>query len=129
MAALPGRNMAVKSGTTTIGFTDTAGLTFNMGTAETTAFGNTFKAFIATIKDVGMTFSGTYDKSDTAQDSAVWTEFLTGDCSVSSLRFYVSASNYFSGTAVITNAVINGEVGGKVSYSATAVGTGCWTYS
>jgi len=129
MAALPGKNMAVKVSTTTIGFTDSVTWNNNIGTAETTAFGDDSKAFIPTIKDFSISISGTYDKSDSGQDTALWTEVDSGDGAIADLRIYVSAANYWGGAAVLTGTTIEGSVSDKVAYSATFVSNGDWSYT
>ena len=128
MAALPGKNMAVKLATTAIGFTDTCSVSINYGSAETTAFGDTSKSSIPTIKDVSGSFSGTYDKADTGQDSVI-TEFLSGDGAVADLRIYVDNSHYYGGAAVVTGLTIGGGVADKVTYSVSFVGNGLWSYT
>lgn len=129
MAASKGSACLVKVATTTIGFTDNFSLTINMGSAETTTFGDDWKANIATIRDVSLSISGSYDKSDSGQDTAIWTELLSGDGDISDLRVYVAAANYFSGSAVLTSASISSTAADKISYSASFVGNGTWTYS
>lgn len=128
MAATAGTSVLVKVSTTTIGFTDSGNITINCGSAETTTFGDAFKANIPTIKDVAFSCSGTYDKSDSGQDTAIWTEMLSGDCAIADLRLYIG-SNYYSGAAVLTSSNISATASDKVTYSASFVGNGTWAYS
>jgi hypothetical protein len=128
MAASAGHSVLVKVSTTTIGFTDNVSYTTNMGSAETTTFGDTWKANIPTIRDVAFTCSGSYDKSDSGQDTAIWTELLSGDGAIADLRIYIGA-NFYSGAAVLTSASISATASDKVSYSASFIGNGTWAYS
>lgn len=127
MSATAGTSVLVKVATTTIGLTDNSSITMNCGSAEITSFGDLFKANIPTIKDVAFSCSGTYDKSDTGQDTAIWTEMLTGDCAIADLRLYIGA-NYYHGAAVLTSCSITATAGDKVTYSASFVGNGTWSY-
>lgn len=129
MAASKGSVCLIKVATTTIGFTDNFSYTMNRGSAETTTLGDTSKANIATIKDVALSISGSYDKTDSGQGTAIWTEFDSGDGDIADLRVYTAAANYWSGAAVLTNANITGTVGDKISYSASFIGNGTWSYT
>ena len=129
MAASAGYNCLVKVSTTTIGFTDNFSYAVNMGNEETTTFGDTWKANIPTIRDVSLSISGSYDKSDSGQDTAIWTEILTGDGAIAEMRVYVSNTNYYSGAAVLTSCSIDSTAQGKISYSASFVGNGTWSYT
>ena len=129
MAASKGSVCLVKVATTTIGFTDNFSYTMNMGSAETTTFGDTSKANIATIKDVAVSISGSYDKTDSGQGTGIWTEFDSGDGDIADLRVYTAAANYWSGAAVLTSASITSTAGDKISYSASFIGNGAWSYT
>ena len=129
MAATAGHSCLVKVSTTTIGFTDNFSYNINMGSAETTTFGDTWKANIPTIRDVALSISGTYGKSDSGQGTAIWTEILSGDGAIADLRVYVSSTNYYSGAAVLTSCSISATASDKISYSASFVGNGTWTYT
>lgn len=127
MAATKGTDTKIAISTTDIGFSDNYTFSTNMGSAEITSFGDAWQANIATIRDVSISFSGTYDKSDAGQDLVI-TEILTGDGNIADLRAYVGVSNYFTGSAVLSNFTISSAVADKVSYSATAVGNGVFTF-
>jgi predicted secreted protein len=129
MAAGAGRKGSVRLAATAFGTTASYSLTFNITPTETTGFGVVWKANISTIKDVAITVSGAYDKSDTSQDAAIWTEIISGDGKVSDLRLYTSSTTYWSGNAVLTGATISTNLTDKVNYSATFVGNGSWSYT
>lgn len=129
MAATAGTQVLVKVSTTTIGFTDNASLTMNCGSEEITSFGDLWKAMLPTIKDWSLSVSGTYDKSDSGQDTAIWTEMISGDCAIAEVRLYVSATTYYSGACVLTSATAAATATGKITYTANFSGNGALSYT
>jgi hypothetical protein len=129
MAAAPGKDGAIKVGTTALGTTNNFSFTQNIGSGETTGFGDSYKANIATIKDVSFTCSGAYDKADSGQNTAIWTEIDSGDGDIADMRLYTAAANYWSGAAVLTSVTINSTTDGVITYTANFIGNGTWSYT
>ena len=128
MAASAGTSVLIKVSSTTIGLTDNANITMNCGSEEITTFGDLWKSMLPTVKDWSLSISGTYDKSDSGQDTAIWTEIISGDCAISDIRFYIS-SNYYSGAVVMTSCGVAATATGKVTYTASFTGNGALSYA
>jgi predicted secreted protein len=128
MAATAGTSILVKVSTTTITLTDNATLTMNFGNEEITDFGDLWKATLSTVRDWSLAISGSYDKSDSGQDTAIYTEILSGDGAIADIRFYID-SNYYYGACCITSATIGATATGKITFSANFVGNGTLAYA
>jgi len=126
MAILTGNAGSFKLTTNTVLEIDTWTLDVSTGLEETQSFGKTWKERTATIREFSGTASGRFDNTDTNGHSALNTAFL-GGTSVSA-RFYVSATNYYSGTAFV-QASLNVSENGLVTVSYTFTGSGALTYS
>ncbi len=95
MAYLPGRDCAVKLGTTLIGGMGTV----NVGGAqsdqiETSAFGTTWKTFELGMRDGGtISFDGYFDLTDASQQALILANLECTD--VTTLKIYVNNSSYY----------------------------------
>ncbi len=130
MAATMGKNgfISINGTTVPMAFMDTWAVTPSIDTAEVTAFGNTSKVFVSTLRSWTATASGTLDRSD-AQQLALLDDFEGTATSTShGVRLYTSNSStpatYWSGSAFVTGQTVNSQIGDKVSVSWTFQGTG-----
>ena len=129
MAAAMGKDGFISLDGTTVkpAYVDTWALSPGIGTAEVTAYGDSAKAFVSTIREWSVRCGGTLDRSD-AKQLAVINDFESTATSTSmTLRLYDSTS-YWTGSALITSANINSSVGDKVSFTFNFQGTGNLSY-
>lgn len=128
MAATKGTSILIKVGSDTIGLTDNASFTINIGNEEITTFGDLWKATLPTVKDWSMSISGSYDKSDTGQDAAIWTEIQSGDGAIAAVSFTIGAAAY-TGACCLTSAGAAATATGKLTYTASFTGNGAFSYA
>jgi len=119
---------AVKIGGTAIGNVENAALTVSMDSAESTSFGDTWKKYLTLAKGWQLTVSAKYDNSE-AMATSLRTEFISGDCVVTSVTMYETASCYFSGDTIVTNYNENAAVGSPDTFSDTFQGNGTLSYT
>jgi len=129
MAAAMGKDgfISIDGTTTKPAYIDSWSLNPAIGTAEVTAYGDSAKAFISTIREWTVTCGGTLDKSDAKQDAALDQFASTASSTSWTLRLYDSTS-YWTGSAYLTGATINSQVGDKVSVTYNFQGTGDLSY-
>jgi predicted secreted protein len=113
---------------TAIGNLDSAALTVSMDNAECTAFGDSWKKYLTLAKGWTLTVNAKYDYQDLGATS-LRTEFVTGDCVVTSVTMYETASCYFSGDTIVTNYSENVAVGSPDTFSVTFMGNGTLGYT
>ena len=113
---------------TAIGNVDSAALTVSMDAAESTSFGDTWKKYLTLAKGWTLTVNAKYDNTDAAATS-LRSEFITGDCVVTSVTMYETASCYFSGDTLVTAYNENAAVGSPDTYSITFQGNGTLSYT
>jgi len=113
---------------TSVGNLDNASLTVTMDSAESTALGDTWKKYLTLAKGWTLTVSGKYDNTD-AGATSLRTEFVSGDCVVTSVTMYETASCYFMGDTVVTNYSEGAAVNGPDTYSITFQGNGTLSYT
>ena len=129
MAATMGKDGFISLDGTTVkpAYIDSWSLSPSIGTAEVTAYGDSAKAFVSTLREWTVTCGGTLDRSD-AKQLAVLNDFeSTASSTTMSLRLYDSTS-YWSGTALITGATINSAIGDKVSVTFNFQGSSNLSY-
>ena len=85
-------------------------LSVDVETGDTKCIGLTWDRAIEMGKGWTITGSCYYDPSDTAQ-AAIRTGFTTGDAHFSAVDLWQSASHYFGGSALLTNATVSRGVG------------------
>lgn len=105
-----------------------ASLTVSLDTAESTAFGDTWKEYTALAKAWGLTVSVHYDNTDTTV-SSLRTEFISGDGVVTSVTMYETASCWFQGDTILTGYNEGASVNGMDTLSLTFQGNGALTYT
>ncbi len=113
---------------TTIANVDSANLTINMDTGETTGLGDTWKEYVSLAKSWQLTISCKLDNVDAAA-SALRTEFISGDNIVTGVVMMESASSYFSGDTILTSYTEGASVNGVDTYSCTFQGNGALSYT
>ena len=106
-------------------------ITRSRGAADTTVFGSSFTARMATLKDWGASIQGTFHTTD-ARQAAVRDQLEDGAAADIALEFRMSSSTVgakYSGNGVIVSDNIGSSVDGKVSWSAEVQGNGAlaWT--
>ena len=114
MGAMVGKDGSVKVGDSALGYIDSWSLTPTIDTAEITAYGDTTKVNVQTLKSWAAEVSGTLNKVD-AQQAALLDQFEDGTLSAVDLKLYTGASTYWQGSAVLTGGGITSTVGDKVS--------------
>lgn len=132
MAAAMGKDGYVMLGGDTdavVTYVNSWTLSPSIGTADITAYGDSARAFISTLREWTATVGGTLDMSSTDQ-SYVFNDFSSTATSTSfELRLYDRTTCYWSGSVLPTGANINSQVGDKVSFTWTFQGTGALSYT
>lgn len=126
MAALSGTAGSVAwttSGTASFGEITEWSLAINMDPVETTSFGDSWADFVASIRTATGSFTGNFDRNDTAQGSAI-AYALAG--SAVNLRLYAGTS-YFGGSAYITGLEPAITIAGKADVAYNFQSVGAWT--
>lgn len=113
---------------TAVGNLDNASLTVTMDSAESTSLGDTWKKYITLAKGWQLTVSAKYDNSDVGATS-LRTEFVSGDCVVTSVTMYETASCYFQGDTIVTNYSEGASVNAPDTFSVTFQGNGTLSYT
>jgi len=113
---------------TSIGNTISATLTVNMDVAESTGFGDTWKEYIALAKSWNLSVNTNYDNAD-AGASSLRTEFISGDCVVTSVTMYVTGSSVFVGDTILTGYNEGASVNAPDTLALTFQGNGALTYT
>lgn len=112
---------------TALGNLQSATLTMNIGTADTTGFGDTWAEYIALVKSWGLSVTCAYDNTDTGI-AALQTEFMSGDCVQTSLCMFVNTAattSYFLGDSIITGFSL--AIAGPDTVTLTFLGNGALT--
>jgi predicted secreted protein len=97
-------------------------------TLDVTALGDDWKKFIAGLKEWSASAEGFYSvHTDTTGQRALQEAYLNG--AEVSLRLYVNAANYYSGSAHISGLSVEDPVDDTVSISFEFQGTGALEYN
>lgn len=136
MAAIMGKDGFVSATSSTSGSTsamvyiDSWTLNPGVGTAEVTAFGDSWEAHKATIKNWNATASGTLETTGTGQSEMV-TKIVSNLNDVYP-RFYVDNTTdftYWGGAAILESWSINSAVKDRVGISMNFKGNGALSYT
>ena len=127
MAVLQGYGGKLMVGTAQVAEIGEWSLDIGAGTEDTSAFGDAWKKFTPTQGEWSGSASGRFDPADTNGQIALQNAVLNR-ASVS-LRFYVDATHYYSGTAYVTRCSPAANVGGVVEIAFEFQGTGPLTYT
>lgn len=102
-------------------------LELSLDTLETTALGDDWKNYIAGLKEWSASSEGDYEvTSDTTGQEALQTAFLNG--TAVTLKLYVDATNYYTGSAYINSLSIEDPVDDVVNISIEFTGNGTLTF-
>jgi len=123
MAATIGKDGDVKIGTATVAYMDTWSLTPNINTPELTSFGDAARVYGSALRDAGLTFSGTLDRSDTDQ-ADLMDQFEDGTLADIAVRLYTAAASYWSGNVRLTGQTVNSQIEGKVAITWNGIVSG-----
>jgi len=131
MAEQHGKEGAVKVATNAVYHVTEWSIDFGVAADETTTFGDDWKTFIAGLGEWTGSFSGSYDYTDTNGQKAIQDLIVTAapTATLATMRFYVNASNYYSGTIFFTGLSINLSVSGVASFTITFTGSGAPSYN
>lgn len=113
---------------TAIGNIQSASLSVNLDTAESTSLGDSWKEYIALAKSWTMSVTALYDNTDAAA-TGLRTEFISGDNVVTSLTMYETASCYFQGDTLLASYQEGANVNGADTYTVTFTGNGALAYT
>ncbi len=105
-----------------------ATLTINGDTYESTGFGDSWKEYVAGCKGWSLAVTLAFDNTS-AGFIAMASEFTAGDSIVTSLTMYVTASCYFQGDSLITGQTVNVGVNAMDTYAMTFIGNGALAYT
>jgi predicted secreted protein len=128
MAALAGKGGSCKTGANAIVNVKNWNIDPQMGTADTTALGMSWKEFIATIGEWSGQMECVYRiHDDTNGQTALQTAFLAG--TEVAWKGYINSTNYYSGNVILTGMPVSVEVEGAVEVSFPFQGTGALSYT
>lgn len=105
-----------------------ATLSVNGDTYESTGFGDSWKEYIAGCKGWSLSVNVLLDNTS-AGFIACTSEWTAGDQIVTSVTMYVTASSYFSGDTLITGQTVNVGVNSADTLALTFLGNGALTYT
>ena len=127
MSVRAGKLGSIKLATNAIADMSNWNLDATMAVESTTSFGDSWEEFVSTIGSWKVTADGFYNDDDTNGQAAAHTAFLAGT-SVT-IRLYVDAASYLSGTVFITNIKTTNDAKGvtKISYELTGSGSLSYT--
>jgi hypothetical protein len=111
-------------------FLDTLELPFDVETADTTTFGNNWKAAIPGLIGATISGSGSYDPTNTTGPSSAILAVIAGGAAVTFAHFpggSVSGQRTNTGSCIVTNFTESSAVGDKVTFSFEAQVTGTVT--
>lgn len=128
MAATLGRDGGVVINGSLMSFIDSWGLEFEMETVDVTSFGDTSRVRVQTFRDWSATAGGTLSRAN-AQQAALLGQFEGGTITPVQLRLRTGATSYWQGSAVLSGASIDSEVGDKVSVTFTFESAGPITFT
>ena len=113
-------------------FCNQVDLTNGSDTGEVTAFGASWKAYLATLLSGGLTLAGTYDPTASTGPIAVLTAAITGLAAVPIVYKpggTATGQESASFSALLTNLQISSPVGGICTFSCQVQATGAITYA
>lgn len=131
MAATMGKDgfISIDGTTGAVTYVDSWSISPSIDTAEVTAFGDSAKAYVSTLRSWTATASGTLNRADTTGQAVILNDFeSTATSTTLSLWLYDSTSHWL-GEAYVTGQTINSQVGDKVTVSWTFQGTGNLAYA
>lgn len=125
--ALAGKNGKVMVGATTVAELDEWNYNPTMDLIEKTPFLNNSKTRQATLNDSSGSFKGRHDMTDTNGQVALHNAMVAG--TLVSLKLYVNATNFYSGSAFIKGKPTKFSVGGLGEVQFDFQGDGDWAFT
>ena len=130
MAAVMRKDGHIAVGNTSaITYFDSWTITPAIGTADITAYGDSAKAFVSTLREWTVTASGTLDLSDTGQKDIMDDFTSTASSTTMNIYLFDRTTCYFSGTVLLTGGSIVSQVADKVTFSYNFQGSGALSYT
>lgn len=127
MAACLGKDGFIKIGTDKIAYIDNYSVNLTNNIVEVPELGQQFTQREYTTSDSSGSFSGTFDLTDTSQES-IYTMFLTGGNPAKvELHLGLSATDELTGSVVISSVDLGVNYNDKVTFSASFSGDGGMT--
>lgn len=115
MAFVAGKNTTISlDGTALTTYANSVGFDNSQGTSEVTAFGDSDREYIATLKEHGLTVAGSFDAT---ADAAIWAMFDGATIAVSYSPD--GGSTTYSGSGFLTNYTVNSSPDEKVAFTGT----------
>lgn len=111
-------------------FCDTLDLSIDVDTADTTAFGSSWKSSVVGVAGSKLDLSGSFDPTATTGPAAVLVGCITGAAAVAVVHKpggTASGQRTNSFNAIVTSYSESSPVGGRVSFSASMLVTGAVT--
>lgn len=128
MAAIAGKGGKVVNDSNDVANIASWDLDISVDMQDVTALGDSWKENISGLKEWSASAEGHWDvASDTNGQTAFQTSFLAG--TAVTLKLYVNSTNYYSGSAFISNMSVSDPVDGKVDVSFEFTGNGALSYT
>lgn len=130
MAVVSGKSGSVYYGTDKIGELNSFTLTVTQNAESSFGFGDSWMTNTATTKSWSMSASGYHDPADSTGQTALVTDILTGDSSVSvKLRTEgdTTGDDEYTGTVILADVAIEASAEGLISFSFSGTGNGALT--
>lgn len=126
--ALAGKGGSVKIGTNVVAEIKSWSLDIGADNLDKTALGDNWKSFLQGLKEWSATAEGNWVIStDTNGQKAIQDAYLAGN--TVTLNLYVNATNYYSGTALISSISVETGVEDLVTVSFEFQGVGALTFA
>lgn len=126
--ALAGKGGSVKIGTNVVAEIKSWSLDIGADNLDKTALGDAWKSFIQGLKEWSATAEGNWViNTDTNGQKAIQDAYLAGN--TVTLNLYVNATNYYSGTALISGISVETGVEDLVTVSFEFQGSGALSYT
>jgi len=130
MAVLKGKLGNIKKNAVAVSYVNEWTLDVKLETEDVTDFGDSWKAISGLIASWTGKMSAFFDPSNTEQKAihdALITATPTG--ALTDVTFYISATNYYSGSVIVTGVSIETMVSGHVKVTFTFEGNGALSYN
>lgn len=127
MTAISGKDGKVTDGTNTLAEISEWSLDVEADVMEVTKFGDQWRVKIVGLKDWSGSFAGRWDMTDTNGQLAFQNAILGG--TTKTVRLYVNASQYYSGTAIIEGLSVESAVDSTVDTDWSFQGTGALSFT
>ena len=128
MAAIAGKGGSAKIGANTIAEVSSWGLDISADMLNSTSLGDNWREFVAGLNGATGSVEVKWDiPNDANGQTALQTAMLNG--TTVTLNLYVNSSNYYSGTAYVSNLSVEDPVEDLVTATFEAQFTGAVTYN